>query len=250
MKESFREKLRCGKSQIGTIITLPCPETAEILSDAGFDFLFIDTEHAPLSIQDVQHILQTVQHKCPCIVRAPLHNEIWIKRILDTGPDGIVVPLVNSAEEAARAVSFCRYPPEGKRSVGIARAHRYGEKFSEYIDSANSAVAVIVQAEHIDAVRNIDSIVTVKGIDGIFIGPYDLSGSMGMTGKVNTPEVREAVRKVHTTCLNAGIPAGIFGIDSDAGARYIGQKYSFIAAGMDILFLGEKAREIIEKLNK
>ena len=136
LNDNFLKKLSGGEILIGTIITLPSPEIAEILSFAGFDWLFIDTEHTTLGVQDVQRILQSIQGRCPCIVRIFSGDELWIKKILDIGVDGIIVPLVNSADEAQKIIRFCKYPPDGSRSVGISRAHEYGMKFNEYIDFA------------------------------------------------------------------------------------------------------------------
>ena len=239
LNDNFLKKLRGGEILIGTIITLPSPEIAEILSFAGFDWLFIDTEHATLGVQDVQRILQSIQGRCPCIVRVSSGDELWIKKILDIGVDGIIVPFVNSADEAQKIIRFCKYPPDGSRSVGISRAHEYGMKFNEYIDCANNSIAVILQIEHIDAVRNIHSIVQVPGIDGIFVGPYDLSGSMGKIGKVYDQEVQQNIEIVKTACMNAGVPVGIFGFDVEYVKSCIDKGYTLIAVGMDTVFLGK-----------
>jgi len=246
--ESFAKKLRRGDTLIGTVITLPSPEIAEIVSGIGFDWLFIDTEHSTLDVHDVQRILQAANKNCPCIVRAPLHDEVWIKKLLDIGSDGIIIPLVNSADEAEKIVKLCKYPPEGNRSVGMSRAHRYGMKFQEYVDCANEKVAVILQIEHIDAVQNIDSIINVPGVDAVFVGPYDLSGSMGKVGAITDPNVQENIEVVKTACLNAGMPIGIFVIDAEAAKPYIAQKYSLIAVGMDTLFFGKSARDTLKAI--
>ena len=247
-KESFAKKLRRGDTLIGTSITLPSPEIAEILSNVGFDWLFIDTEHSTLDVHDVQRILQAANENCPCIVRAPLNDEVWIKKLLDTGADGIIIPLVNSADEAQKIVKLCKYPPEGNRSVGMSRAHKYGMKFQEYVDCANEKVALILQIEHIDAVQNIDSIISVPGVDAVFVGPYDLSGSMGKVGAITDPEVQQRIEIVKTVCLNAGMPIGIFGIDTEAVKPYIEQKYSMITVGIDTLFLGKSARDTLKAI--
>ena len=218
------------------------------MSDIGFDWLFIDTEHSTLDAHDVQRILQAANENCPCIVRAPLHDEVWIKKLLDIGSEGIIIPLVNSADEAQKIVKLCKYPPEGYRSVGMSRAHKYGMKFHEYVDSANEKVAVILQIEHIEAVKNIDSIVNVPGVDAVFVGPYDLSGSMGKVGAITDPDVQQKIEVVKTVCLNAGMPIGIFGIDAEAVKPYIEQKYSMIAVGIDTLFLGKSARETLKAI--
>lgn len=245
---SFRKKLRQKKLLIGTFQTLPCPEVAEILLETGFDWIFIDAEHAPYSLQDVQRILQTTEGRCPCVVRVPLKDEIWIKRVLDTGPAGILVPHVNSVEDAQEIIQMCMYPPEGRRSCAISRAQIYGMKLQEYVKNANQEMVVVLQIEHIDGVRNIESIVEVPGIAAVFVGPYDLSGSIGKLGDVTDPEVKESIKKVKTACERAGLAAGIFGVDAEAVKPYIEMGYTLIAVGADTLFLGAEAKQTLRLL--
>src|SRR5687767_1057607 len=148
MAHAFRERLKRGDTLLGTMVTLASAASAEVLASAGFDWLFIDAEHGPLETGDLNEILQAVGHKTACIVRVPEPAELPIKRVLDLGADGIIVPQVNTAEQAASVVRWARYPPEGARGVGLARAHGYGTRFREYLRSANDEIAVIVQAEH------------------------------------------------------------------------------------------------------
>ena len=129
MSSNFRAGLKNGDVLIGTLITIPAPEVAEIMVEVGFDWLFVDTEHAPFNAKDALKILQTAGDRCPCIVRIPANHEVWIKKSLDIGADGIIAPQVNSAAEAEQIVRLCKYPPRGSRSVGIGRAHRYGLGF-------------------------------------------------------------------------------------------------------------------------
>jgi 2-keto-3-deoxy-L-rhamnonate aldolase RhmA len=245
---SFRKKLSQKELLIGTLLTLPSPEVAEILMEAGFDWIFIDAEHGTHSLQDVQRILQAAQSRCPCVVRVPLKDEIWIKRILDTGPAGILVPHVNSAQDALDIMQMCLYPPQGKRSAGISRAQGYGMKSQEYMKNANREVVVVLQVEHIDGVRNIESIVAVPGAAAVFVGPYDLSGSMDKLGDVADPEVMECIEKVKTACDRSGLPAGIFGVDAEAVKPYIELGYTLIAVGSDTLFLGKEAQQTLRLL--
>jgi len=245
MNPSFKERLKRGDVLIGTILSIPSPEVAEVLALAGFDWLFIDAEHGTIDFTDVQRILQIADDKCPCIVRTPSDDKIWIKKLLDAGSRGIIFPLVNSRKEAQRIVNLCKYPPEGTRSIGIGRAHEYGFKFMEYVSTANQNIAIILQIEHTQAVRNIKSIVTVQGIDAIFIGPYDLSGSLGKIGQVNDPEVKKEINIVKKACKEAGLPIGIFGVDAEAVKPFISQGYSLITVGMDTLFLGKSVRETL-----
>lgn len=250
MEVLFKQKLQSGHPLFGTLLTLPSPETAEILSSSGFDWLFIDSEHGNIDVADVQKILQAVGNRCHCIARTPLNDEIWIKRLLDTGVEGIIIPQVNSAEEVQKAVNFCKYPPEGKRSMGLARAHGYGGRFQDYIERANQDISLIIQVEHIEGVRNIHSIVNVPGVDCIFIGPYDLSSSMGMAGKVFANEVQEAIRQITEVCFSHQMPVGIFGVTADAVWPWVEKGFTLIAASTDTLLLRESASKLVGRLRE
>ena len=234
MRASFKQKLLQKKCLVGTLVTMPCSTVAEVLSSTGFDWLFIDMEHAPISTADVQCHLQACDENCSVIVRIPDSSETSIRQALDTGCDGIIAPLIDSPEKARRIVSSAKYPPTGTRSVGIARAHGYGRNFTGYVESANRDISVIVQIEHIDAVKCIDHILAVEGIDGVFIGPYDLSGSMGIPGQTGERQVREAIEKVRVSCNQRNIPHGIFVGNVDAAVEERERGAKFIAIGLDV----------------
>jgi 2-dehydro-3-deoxyglucarate aldolase/4-hydroxy-2-oxoheptanedioate aldolase len=176
------------------------------------------------------------------------NHEVHIKQALDTGADGIIAPLVNDADTAARVVAWAKYPPLGKRSVGIARAQGYGAFFADYVSRANEDMAVIIQVEHVDAVVNIASILDVSGIDGVFIGPYDLSASMGKPGNIHDADVRRHVETVRQACLKRRKAIGIFGVDAVAVQPYIKQGFTLNAVGMDTLMLGQSARRVLSEL--
>ena len=250
MTDSLRDQLARGTPLIGTIVSLAAPEVAELISGVGFDWLFIDMEHAPLGALDVQRLLQAMRPGCRSVVRVPANEEAWIKRAADLGCDGILVPLVNSAESAARAVRWARYPPAGSRGVGIGRAHGYGLSFEDYVQRANHDLALIVQAEHIEAVRHIDEIVRVPGVDAVFIGPYDLSGSLNKPGQVGDPEVQAAVERVRQVCQEAGMPLGVFGATAEAVRPFVEQGYTLVAVGMDTLYMGTAAGQTLAALKK
>lgn len=246
MKNLLKKKLSLQSPLFGTMVTLPSSEITEILCSAGFDWLFIDLEHSAMSIKEAQAILQAASPRVACLIRVPLNNETWIKKSLDIGAAGIIVPQIQSAEEAARAVRWCKYPPEGSRSVGIARAQGYGAHFQAYVDSANMETTVILQIEHINAIHNIESIVNIPGIDCLFIGPYDLSASMGKMGRVNDPEVRAAISKVKTCAHAADIATGIFGTTPEAVRPYIDDGFTLIAISIDTMILGDAAKKIVD----
>ncbi len=250
MKSNFRSRLKRGETLLGTLVTLSSPEVAEILAEAGFDWLFIDMEHSPLDVREAQSILQAVGEKCACFLRVPLNDEIWIKKALDIGASGLIIPQVNSRQEAERAVRFCKYSPLGSRGVGVARAQGYGARLQDYLDSANDEIAVIVQAEHMDSVSRIEEIVGVSGIDAVLVGPYDLSASMGKIGNVTDAEVQAAIARVKVTCTSAHMPIGIFTATAEAAKPFMNEGYSLIAVGIDTLFLVEAANQLVRLLRE
>jgi len=248
MTLNIRARLHKGDTLIGTLITIPAPEVAEIMVEIGFDWLFIDTEHGSFDAQSAQGILQAVDHRCPCVIRVPTNDEVWIKKALDIGAAGIIAPGVNSAEEAERIVRMCKYPPRGLRGVGIGRAHGYGLKFKEYVANANDDIAVILQAENTNAVENIAEIVQVPDVDAVLIGPYDLSASMGKMGRINDDEVQAAIASVTECCRDAGIPLGIFADSAESAAPFIAQGYTLIAISTDCLHMVQGARATLKAM--
>ena len=234
---------------VGTLLTTTSPELAELLSKIGFDWLFIDMEHSAIDLQDVQNIIRGAAPNAHCIVRVPGNDEIWIKRVLDTGAEGIIIPQVNTQEEAEKAVQYTKYPPHGSRSVGISRAHGYGVDFKAYTENANTDVALIVQCEHKEAIKNLPKTIKVEGIDCIFVGPYDLSGSYNKLGKTEDTEVLNAIETIQKTCVEAGMPLGIFGTKPENMLAYKKIGFNLIAISTDVLMLSESARKILDTLN-
>jgi 2-dehydro-3-deoxyglucarate aldolase/4-hydroxy-2-oxoheptanedioate aldolase len=195
-------------------------------------------------------MLQAKSNNCSAFVRIPINDDVYIKRVLDLGADGIIVPQVNTPEEAKRAVLASKYPPVGTRSAGIARAHKYGLDFAGYVQEANEKLAVILQIEHVEAVRNIDTILAVAGIDAIIIGPYDLSGSFGKLGRIDDAEVQEAIVTVFKACKKHGMPIGIFALHSEQATTYIRQGYELVALGIDVHYLCTAAKAALESLSE
>jgi 2-keto-3-deoxy-L-rhamnonate aldolase RhmA len=247
MAPSFRESLKNHETLIGTIITLAAPEVAEVLSAAGLDWLFIDAEHGPLDALTIQRILQGAA-STPCLIRLRRSDEVSIKQALDVGAAGIIAPLVNSAEQAAQVVRWAKYSPLGTRGVGVSRAHGYGFKFQEYVSSANEETVVVVQAEHIDAVNNMEAIAQVRGVDAVLVGPYDLSASLGRPGEVTHPDVVSAINQVTQLCRAAHMPLGIFGMSVKAVQPYLERGYTLITVGIDTVLLGHAARQMLTQL--
>lgn len=250
MDHHFRARLHSGELMIGTMVTLGVPEVAELLAGVGFDWLFVDAEHSTLGPRDLQSVLQGAGRSTPCLIRLPAADELSIKKALDTGAAGIIAPMVNTAAQAEGVVRAAKYAPEGSRGVGIARAHGYGLNFQGYVDSANEHVTVVVQAEHIEAVENMASIVRVPGLDAVLVGPYDLSASLGKIGQVTDPAVTGAIDHITETCRQAGVRLGIFGVSAEAVQPYIERGYTLIIAGVDTLMLGQAAGLILARLKK
>ena len=242
MIPSIRPQLQKGETLYGSIVSLPSPAVAEILSEAGYDWLFIDAEHGALDLGHLTQILQAVGHRIPCIVRVPVAEEASIKRVLDLGASGIIAPQVNSSSHAARVIRQARYAPMGQRGVGIGRAHGYGAQFTDYLQHANERISVILQVEHIDAVQALETTLECPGMDAILLGPYDLAASMGRMGQVDHPEVTQAIDHVIETCYTQKMPVGYFGIDAKAVAPYRKKGCQPLVTGADSLFLMEAAR--------
>jgi 2-dehydro-3-deoxyglucarate aldolase len=228
MEHDFRARLRRGERLIGTMVTLPSPEVTEVLASIGFDWLFLDAEHGVLGARDLQALLQAAGRAMPGVVRVAAAAEVPIKKALDIGAAGIIVPQVNSASQAEQVVRLARYSPLGTRGVGIGRAHGYGLRLQEYLTSANDQVAVIVQIEHIDAVTQIEAIVGVGGIDAVL--------------------VQAAIDCVTRVCHDAGIRLGIFGVSAAAIQPYLARGYTLLVAGVDTLLLGQAAQAILTEL--
>jgi 2-keto-3-deoxy-L-rhamnonate aldolase RhmA len=248
MDVRFRERIRAGDRLLGTLVTLNAPEVAEVMRLVGFDWLFLDGEHSPLEAASLQRLLQAAGPDLPCLVRVPEAGEAFVKKALDIGAAGIVVPMVNTAEDAERVVRLARYTPQGNRGVGLGRAHGYGLRFRDYLDKANEGVSVVVQAEHIRAVEQMEDIVRVDGVDAVLVGPYDLSASLGRPGEVAHPEVVAAVERATSVCRGAGVSLGVFGIDARAVRPYVERGYTLLVAGVDTMLLGNAASGLLEDL--
>ena len=247
-KMMFSDRLRKGQLLIGTLVSLPSPEVTEILAQTGYDWLFIDAEHGAFNPQQAQAMLQAAGD-CPCIIRVPSGDEVWIKKALDIGAAGIIVPQVHTAEQAKQIVKSCKYSPQGTRGVGIGRAHQYGTGFENYIKTANRNTAVILQAESRAAIDNIHAIAAIKGVDAILIGPYDLSASLGKIGQVKDKTVVSAINKVIRACQAANVRLGYFGVNADAVKPYIKKGFTLITVGVDSLFLIKSAKETLTGLH-
>lgn len=250
---TLKQKLKNKENTTGSWITIPHQAVIDILAEAGFDWLTIDLEHTSIDYNELQILIGFIQsHNMAALVRVSKNEEVVIKRALDAGADGIIVPMICSAEEAKMAVEFAKYPPVGKRGVGLNRAQRYGYNFEGYKKWVDESMVVIAQIEHINGVNNIDAIIATEGIDGIIIGPYDLSGSLGIPGQYNEPIVQEALNKVELVCNEKKFSMGYHVIDPDINLVKAKNAagYNFIAFSTDFFFMGRTASAEMAKLNK
>jgi 2-keto-3-deoxy-L-rhamnonate aldolase RhmA len=245
-----KEKLKRGEPALGGWIMIGHPTVAEIMAGEGFDWIAVDMEHTPIDVQMFQNMAMAVKGSgCDLLVRLHSCDAILAKKVLDAGAAGIIVPSVNTPEEAARAVAMALYPPKGHRGAALCRAADYGRDFASYFTSHNDKTLVVVMMEHVDAVRNADAIVSTFGIDAAFIGPYDLSASMGLAGQLDHPDVLAAQREIVDACKRHGVPAGIHvvAVAPDEVARRIAAGYRFIACGIDTQFLMAGCRQMLSK---
>ena len=248
MPNTLRKKLQEGELVLGTILSLNSPDVAEILSGIGFDWIFIDAEHSTLDPGNLKTLFQAIGDSTPCVVRIPGLDEIVIKKTLDAGAAGILVPQVNSADQAEKLVQWGRYYPQGSRGLGFGRAQGYGLKVGEYLETANENILLAVQAESVEAVKNIEAIVQVEGLDAVLVGPYDLSASMSLPGQIDHPDVKATIQRVADVCKGANMPIGIFGMTAEAVQPYIAQGFKFIVCGADTVLLGNAASQLLKEL--
>ena len=210
--EEFSAKVRSGKVAVGCVVTFADPTVTEIAAESGFDFVWIDGEHGQMDRNTaMMHMMALKGTGCAPLYRVPACDHTEIKKIIDFAPAGIIVPMILTADDAAKAVAACRYPLQGNRGCGFRRGNRYGNiSMPEYYDMSQREPLVILQIEHIQAVENLDAILAVEGIDSLLIGPYDLSISMGKAGAFDDPEVNEAFDYVSRKALEHNKILGVY----------------------------------------
>lgn len=247
---ALKSTLADGGVSIGTWLNFAHTSNAEILASSGFEFVGIDMEHSVIGLYELQNMILAVEASGACpLVRLTSNDPNQVKQVMDAGAYGVIVPMVKNADEAELAVKAVKFPPKGIRSVGIGRAHRYGYAFEQHFNTSNDESIVIVQIEHIDALSAIDEIFSIEGVDGYMIGPYDLSGSMGIAGQVRHPKMLEVQAQILSAAKRHNVAPGIFIIypDNKAMTEYIEEGYQFIVVGSDLIFLAETARSNADK---
>jgi 2-dehydro-3-deoxyglucarate aldolase len=245
-----KEKLCRGAPALGGWLMIGHPAIAEIMAAEGFDWIAVDMEHSATDLQTFSQIALALKGTdCDLLVRLPSCDPVLAKAVLDAGAQGIIVPSVNTPEQAAMAAGMVRFPPRGTRGVSLSRATGYGRNFADYVASHNDEVLVIVMLESIKAVAQIDSILTVPGIDAAFIGPYDLSASMNLPGQLDHPQVQEAQQAILEACARSRVPPGIHvvTVDAEEVSRRIHAGYRFIACGIDTIFIMNGCRQFLRR---
>ena len=221
---------------LGSWIQIPDPAVAEIMAELGYDWVAVDAEHTDTGLDTLSNIFRGMKNTGTApLVRVASNDMMDIRRSLDIGAEGVIVPLINTAEEARLAVSYAKYPPDGVRGFAFCRTNGWGARFDEYAKNANETVSVIAMVESRQAVENINEILDVDGIDGVFIGPYDMSGSFGILGQLQHPILEKSCDKVLATCKKHGKAAGLHIVKPDPAAirANIDKGFTFIALGID-----------------
>lgn len=242
----FKTALADGQRQIGFWLSMADAYLAEVSATAGFEWLLIDAEHAP---NDVRSILAQLQAVAPygaeAVVRPVNGDPALLKRLLDIGARNLLIPMIDTAEQARASVAAVRYPPHGIRGVGsaVGRASRWSSR-TDYLDIADSEICLLVQAETVAALENLAAICAVDGVDGVFIGPADLAASMGHRGKPGHPEVQKAIEAAMRTIIASGKAAGTLISDPVLARRYLELGCTFVATGVDILMFANAARKL------
>ncbi len=248
--QKFRTALAEGKVCLGAGISFSDPAVTEALCDS-VDFLWIDLEHTPISLESLMaHLIAARAGGAPALVRVPVNDVAWIKRVLDIGAEGIIVPQVQNADDVRQAVRACRYAPLGARGMGPRRPSNYGrDGGDDFRRRSNEQIFVAVQIETVEAYEDLDRIVAVEGLDSLAIGPYDLSSSFGIIGQVDDPRIAEAISTIASKARGAGLYVGIgVSASADMAARFVGLGVQWLQVGCDFSYLVNGADDLFRSV--
>jgi 2-keto-3-deoxy-L-rhamnonate aldolase RhmA len=253
-RHNLKKKLEERRKVFAAWTSFGHPSISEVFSRIGVDFVGIDLEHSTISLEQAQQII-TVCHGCgtSALPRIASHNMEMVKRVLDSGADGIIAPMVSNPSEVERLIGWCKYPPVGQRSYGVARGQGYGFDFEEYTRSWNETSILIIQIESVQGVENVEELLNYEEVDGAMIGPYDISGSLGVPGQLNHPDVVEACKKMISACQSSGKSCGIHLVEPSLNSvqNAFSEGYTFVVLASDVFLLwkwGASMRDLIEKL--
>ena len=240
------------KFKTGTWITTYNPSALEIVTEYNFDWICIDIEHSPISFDQLSVLISIIQQSnIEAFVRVGKNDILEIKKTLDLGVNGIIVPMIKNEKDAINAVKYTRYPPIGNRSFGYSKANKYGINFDRYIKKSNK-IKLLLQIEHVDAIKNLETILSVKNIDGTIIGPYDLSGSINQPGNLSSNKIKELIKKYEKISRKFNVPMGYHQvkIDHTQLRKIINKKYEYVCFGTDLEFLNHIFKETFKKIKK
>ena len=250
IENGFKLALAAGQVQIGLWTSFANAYAIEIVASAGYDWLLIDAEHGPNDLRSVLEQLQAVAaYPTQPVVRVPMDDPALIKQYLDIGAQSLLIPMVESGEQARRLVAATRYAPQGIRGVASARASRWGA-ISDYFERAGDSVCLIVQVETVKGLENLDEILAVPGVDGVFIGPSDLAASLGHLGDPGHPDVVATITTAIVRIVRMGKAAGILTADNALARTYIEMGVTFCAVGIDTMMLAQAARTLVRKFKQ
>lgn len=255
IRKKLKNKLKNREKLFGGWISFDSPSIAETLSNADFDFISIDMEHSTITLPQAQRIVAACQSQNVCCLPRPVsHSNNFIKPLLESGSDGLIIQMVNNSKELEKIIDNFKYPPIGNRSFGVNRAQGYGFDFDNYVNNWNDNSSLIIQIESKMAVDNIDSLLKYKEVDGVMIGPYDISGSYGVPGQINHAKVIEASKKVILACEKHGKSCGtqIADPNKDNVSSFFDMGYTFLILGSDLFVLwkwSEKINTLINSFN-
>lgn len=244
-RESLREKLRQHRLLQGAFLCCSDPTVAEVMSQADFDLLIVDAEHSAFGPAQIQTLVRAVEAGgVACLVRVPELLQSQVQWALDSGAQGILFPQIRHAEDTRRAVSFCRYPPQGQRGLGPGRASGWGSYLGDYQNTANDELAVLIQIENLEALENLEAIISVPGIDMIFIGPGDLSQVLGVSGQLEHPKVVSAMQEIVEACQAQDVAVGTLTLTESSALHWKEAGASLLILGSDTMFLGSSAHDV------
>jgi len=253
-RKELKQKLRNRERLFAGWVSFAHPSITETFARAGFDFMAIDMEHSTITLPEAQRIIAASQAEgVPCLPRPVSHSNDYIKPLIESGADGMLIQMVNTVDQVKSLVNDIKYPPVGKRSYGVNRAQAYGFDFDQYIQSWNDESVFMIQVETIEAVNNIDSLLQNDQIDGVMVGPYDISGSLGVPGQTSHPLVIEASKKVIAACEKYGISCGTQVSDSteESVQALFDLGYTYAILGSDLFVLwkwAEKMNQLMRKM--
>jgi 4-hydroxy-2-oxoheptanedioate aldolase len=252
MSNDFKHALRAGEKQAGLWLSLTSGYTAELCASAGFDWFLIDGEHAPNTVQTILHQIQTIAaYPVRPVVRPPSSNPDTIKLLLDIGVQSFLIPMVESADQARALVQAMRYPPRGIRGIGhvLGRASRWG-RIGDYLKRSDDEICLLVQIESRAGMDNLEAIAAVEGVDGLFVGPADLSAALGHTGDMAHPEVQAGIEATLARIIAAGKPAGTITGGAANVKRLFARGCGFVAAGADVLLFANAVDRLARELRE